>query len=241
MANQNFVSDESTVTIGKSVVFSAAPKFEGTDNNNPYKVLDQDRTSIQLRLMPYGENGKSGQKAVFNLSWPQYNILACVIQNCMIFQIPHWSLSEAYEGTSELQRIFGDPLSPAVMMQKFPGRFKDKNEAAGYCPARILVLRRDLMRSDGAVARYPWYIDIKNGYAKKIQNKTGGAYMQKTSFIEEASCHINLSDGQMYEQAYWNIQLAGLVTNSMGPYILDMHRQVVANKNAWKQQHFGTN
>lgn len=232
---KSFVSDEACSTIGKSVVFSTAPKIAATTAEDPYKILNQKDCSIQLRLMPYSD-GKGGKRSVFNLSWPQYDLLSTVIKQAMFFKISHWDLAEVWDGTQEMDRVFGNPLPPSVMMSKFPDVFKNPSEAQGYCPARILKLRRDSVRQDGSKATYPWYIEIRNGYAKKHPTQNGGAYMERRTFVEESSSHINLSDGQMYEHAFWNEKVMETFVSAATPSIIKAHNALMQQKQDWQKQ-----
>lgn len=231
----NYISDESNVTIGKDVVFSTAPKISGTSESNFYKVLDHS-SSMQLRLMPYSQEG-GGQRVVFNLEWPQYTLLCDAAKTALTFNIGTWDLAEKIDGAGrkELQRVFGNPVAPNILMQKMPGRFTSIEAATGLCPARILECRRTPIRSDGQVSRYPWYIRIANGYARKLQNaSTGGAYMDRKSFVEESSCKINISDAQMYQHTFWDVKLMDVAIQAMGPYVMERHRQFIMQKNQWK-------
>ena len=240
MAQQKpYTSDESTATIGKNVVFSTAPKIIGIQQDNFYKILDHDKSAVQLRLMPYTDKG-GGTRVVFNLTWPQYAALSHAIKQALIFDIGRWDLAEKWDGAghTELCRVFGSPVKPAEMMTKFQGRFADANAATGFCPARILQLRRDTRRADGSVAKYPWYIKIQNGYARKISVASGGSYMERKSFIESAAAQMNISDGEMYEHAFWNEELMNMTVQTMGPYIMDLHRKFIESKNSWKETHY---
>ena len=71
---KQFISDELSSTIAKSWVFSVAPRLEPATGAAPYYGMDHDGTSMQLRLMPYDQNG-GGTRSVFNISWPQFDIL----------------------------------------------------------------------------------------------------------------------------------------------------------------------
>lgn len=239
---QVYTSDESTCTIGKSVVFSTAPKIVGVQQKDFYKILDHDKSAVQLRLMPYTKEG-GGTRVVFNLSWPQYTALSHAIKQALIFDIGRWDLAEKWDGAghTELCRVFGSPVNPAEMMAKFPGKFADASAATGFCAARVLQLRRDTRRPDGSVAKYPWFIKIQNGYAKKIPVASGGFYMERKSFIESASAQMNISDGEMYEHAFWNEELMDMTVHTMGPYIMDLHRKFEAEKNSWKEVHYRQN
>lgn len=233
---KEYTSDESTCTIGKNVVFSMAPRIVGVQPKDFYKVLDHDKTAMQLRLMPYTEAG-GGTRVSFNITWPQYEALSHAVKQALIFDIGRWDLAEKWDGAghTELDRVFGNPENPDAMMAKFPGRFATREAASGLCPSRILELRREPVRADGTAAKYPWFIRIRNGYARKIAAKTGGAYMERKSFVETASAQMNLTDGQMFEHAFWNEELMDMAVNTMGPYVMDMHRKFIESKNAWKQ------
>lgn len=237
---RKIISDESTCTIGKTVVFSTAPRIVGVEQKDFYKILDHNQTAIQLRLMPYTKEG-GGTRVSFNITWPQYNALSHVIKQALIFDIGHWDLAEKWDGAghTELCRVFGNALNPAEIMAKFPGKFVNEEAAKGFCPARILQLRRDSVRSNGEIAKYPWYIKIQNGFAKKIITQTGAAYMERKSFLEAASAQMNISDGEMYEHAFWNEELMNMTVQTMGPYVMDLHRKYVESKNAWRLSQHG--
>lgn len=204
-----YISDESGKIIGNKIVFTCAPKAEPADVSEPIKLLNQKECSLQLRLMPYQGN-TGGAKSVFNISWPQCNLIATMARDCMaqpykMWAAESWDLADRWNRSKEFERIFGNPLPPATMMQKFPGRFSSQQDASGYCPTRILILRRATKRPDGTESRLPWYIQIKNGYAKKIMvGNNGAAVMDGRSFVQESEAHTNVADGDMYNMFYWN-------------------------------------
>lgn len=238
---QTYTSDESTCTIGKNVVFSMAPRIAQTEDKDFYKILNHDQTAMQLRLMPYTEAG-GGTRVVFNITWPQYEALSHAVKQALVFDIGRWDLAEKWDGAghTELNRVFGKPVSPAEMMAMFPGKFANEAAATGLCPARTLELRRESRRSDGSVAKYPWFIRIRNGYARKVPIKTGGAYMERKSFVETASAQMNLTDGQMFEHSFWNEELMDMAVQTMGPYVMDLHQKFISSKDAWKKAKYSS-
>lgn len=232
LTQETFVSDESGKVTSNKIQLTCAPKAEATDAANPYKVMNQKTCALQIRLMPYQGN-TGGARSEFNISWPQAKLITDVAEQSMIFPISNWDLADKWNKTNELERVFGDPLPPSVIMQKFPGRFQSQQEAAGYCRARIMILRRTTKRPDGQIQRLPWYIQIMNGYAKKIQVGNGGACMERKSFLQETEAHTNVADGDMFNMFFWNEAAIRALMSSGTPNLVRTHNELLKKRREW--------
>lgn len=232
LTQETFVSDESGKVTTNKVVLSCAPKGEPAGPTQPYNVMDQKSCALKIKLMPYQGN-KGGAVSEFNISWPQAKLVTDVAEMAMIFPISSWDLADRWSKTTELERVFGAPLPPAEMMKKFPGKFSSQQQAQGFCRARILIMRRTVKRPDGQVQRLPWYIQIMNGYARKIEIANGGAYMERKSFIQENECHINVADGDMYSMFFWDWESIQSIMDAARPAVASAHEDRVARTKAW--------
>ena len=214
--NKTFVSDELSSVISNKWVFSVAPTIQPTDQANPYKLLDHNRTSMQLRLMPYSANG-SGKRVVFNISWPMYDTLCKAVDEALMGRLGNWDMAVAYN--DYLQRIFGQP---------------DSN---GRCPARVLTIRRDPVMQDGSKSRMPWYVEIKNGTGIKVATGTGGAFMKGGSFVENPGekCSARLTDGQMKDSLYWGNKLCDLFFSAVKDSTLQGHYSIMQKKDSLRK------
>lgn len=216
--NVTYVSDETTAPkFGRTTVLTTKLSAEGAPAASPLHILNQKKCSVQFRLTDFnkGTNDKS-KTAVFNITWPQAQAVYKKAEKCIVDEAghDHWDLADKWNHTNELERVFGNPIPPVELNKKFPGMFKTPSEATGYCPARILILRRDSTRRDGSPSNYPWYIEIRNGYAKKITTQQGGSYMERKSFVEESGVHMNVTDGDMMDMLYWDKAGIGIIIRS---------------------------
>ena len=214
MEEQKFMSDEVSAIIGKSWVMSVAPKIYAASASSPYKMMDQKKTAMQIRLMPYN-NEKSGERVDFNLTWPQFDTLCSAVTAAQNGLVQEFNLAEACDDT--FTRVFGAP------------------DANGLCPARVLVIKREPVMKDGSKARLPWYVEIKNGRAQKIPTSTGGAYMKGSTFVEDSKCIARLSDGQMKNHCYWGSFLMDLFINATKGGVLAGHTKVEQKKTEYRQ------
>ena len=217
-ANVNgFISDESSVSLTNKAVFSVVPKIKFADENNPYKLMDQDSTAMQLRLMYYDKSGGK-DRVMFNLTWPQFAVLAKAVSMAMIFNIGDWDLAEKWDGPghTSFTRIFGQP------------------DADGLCQVRTLVLKRQSMRN-GQVSQYPWYIEIQTGRAVKVTAANGSGFMKSGTFISDNKVSINLSDGMLWHHCYWGGQLMAVVTQMMKNNVLTGYKKIVSAVKSFKK------
>jgi len=209
-----FISDEVVSVVSKSWVFSVAPKIISALPTDPYKGMDQNQSSFQLRLMPYSSEG-GGVRSVFNISWPQMDSIRIAVDMAMCGLVQTWDLADAYGDT--MTRVFG------------------AEDAQGYCPARVLVLKRQPLMPDGTKARLPWYVEIKNGKAKKKATASGGAYMVGSSFVEESKCQARLTDGQMKDITFWANYLLENTNSWVKTSMLQGHQQLEDQKMAYRK------
>ena len=77
-------------------------------------------------------------------------------------------------------KIFGEPVRG--------GQFN------GLCQMTRLQIARQEVLSNGKPNASPWGIAISNGYAKKIQSKTGGYMAEKNSYREEKKGFFSMTD-----------------------------------------------
>jgi len=213
---QKFLSDESSSTVSNKWVFSVAPNIYPTSGHDPYKVVDQKKSTMQLRLMPYGENG-GGTRVMFNVTLPQYQVIVKAAEEAVLGHLDAWDLATAYGDT--LSRIFGTP------------------DEKGRCPARMLVLRREPVMADGSKAKLPWRIEILNGTGVKVQMQTGAAFMKGGTFQANPDGRVmaRLSDGQMYENLMWGKELMNILFASAKDGVLKGHRMVMEGKEKYKK------
>lgn len=68
----------------------------------------------------------------------------------------------------------------------------------GLSKATSLSISRHPYDKDGKVMNRPWFILIRNGRGKRVQNQAGGGYMQRGSFVLEKQAFINVSDDEIY-------------------------------------------
>lgn len=223
---QQYISDELGATITNKWVFSIAPVPVGAESQSPYNCMNHSKTAMQLRLSEVG-----GERVVFNMTWPQFDTLKRAVnkaqENITMEKNKKtspffWELSDS-AGDDNFVRIFGDP------------------DNKGLCPVRKLVIRRQPMRKNSATgemewAKSPWYIEIASGKGRKLQNKTGGYYMDPKSYVEINRVHCNLSDGRMKEHVFWGEFFMDIFESAVKDSVLKGYNRLLAQKEDFKRR-----
>lgn len=68
----------------------------------------------------------------------------------------------------------------------------------GLSKTSKLIINRSNVSHNGEIKRYPWYIQIENGYGVKEKTATGGNQLKSGTYKVEKSIYINLTDLDFY-------------------------------------------
>lgn len=227
-SENRYLSDELGATITTKWVFSIAPVPVAAERTSPFNCMNHSKTAMQLRLSEVG-----GERVVFNLTWPQFDTLKRAVnkaqENITMERRKEmkpffWELQDA-AGDDNFVRIFGDP------------------DRDGLSQVRKLVIRRQPLRQgrNGELewANSPWYIAISSGKGRKIQNKTGGFYMDPKSYVEINKCHCNLSDGKMKDHVYWGEFFMHIFESAVKDGVVDGYKKLQQQKEDFRSQREG--
>ena len=192
---KDFLSDEmeAKVNNGKQIL-TVSPRLSLPDVMSPAMTIDEKSSYVQLRLKDYSQGkGDQSKNARYNLDLKTVRFIKRALDA--------GKTSFDYKGN------------------KLHGKYPEKaGPFAGLCPYFSIWINRSETDQNGRIKKYPWYIQIENGYAKAARGRIEGTfYAEKGSFRSTSKVGISCNDEDLgaiidaycrYEEAFVNSEEA---------------------------------
>ena len=211
----NEITNEIAVYRTDKKLLGFSDKFNTADVKNYSRIhaqgdeIEGERKYSNIGVYAWDySTGKDTIMTDFNISPEEAQYLFSQLQMLQVWQATHAVQKSQLSIMQMLKKLIrfqdskfdDEPKVDDVMFEFSSDKIFGDPDKDGLCQMKKLrFIRQTVDKRSGELLKYPWYVEIDNGKAKKVTNAKGGAYAQSGSYKSLKKVFVRISDLDLYK------------------------------------------